>query len=361
MRNERKQLRMNRKNRTSLTLLLSLFVFAVLGAAIGLAVLGVYILEWTGVMAEVEKELGLGAAVLFMSVISFILGWVLVFFSIRIPLKPIHVLVTHMNHLAAGDFTTRIQGRGALAHHPYVSEVNESFNKLAEELEHTEMLRGDFINNFSHEFKTPIVSIAGFAKLLRRESLTDEQKNAYLASIEEESVRLAAMATNVLNLTKVENQSILTDVTTFNLSEQVRSAVLLLETKWTEKTIEPELDFDEYTVEGNEELLKEVWINLVDNAIKFSPHGGKVTIHIHEMGWYLTVSVGNQGSDIPDEQLEKIFHKFYQGDESHASDGNGLGLAIAKRIVDLHRGSITVTSGNGTTVFSVSLPLKQKK
>ncbi|MBR5123966.1 MAG: HAMP domain-containing histidine kinase, partial [Clostridia bacterium] len=223
---------MNRMNRTSLTLLLSLFVFAVLGAAIGLAVLGVYVLEWTGVMAEVQKELDMGAIVMFMSVISLILGWVLVFFSIRIPLKPIHVLVTHMNRLATGDFKTRIKGKGPLANHPYVSEVNESFNKLAEELDHTEMLRTDFVNNFSHEFKTPIVSIAGLAKLLRKGNLTEEQKAVYLASIEEESLRLAAMATNVLNLTKVENQTILTDVSTFNLSEQVRSAFLLLETKW---------------------------------------------------------------------------------------------------------------------------------
>ncbi len=360
MKREKSRIRMNRMNRTSLTLLLSLFVFAVLCAAIGLAVLGVYILEWTGVMAEVEKELDMGAVVLFMSVISLILGWVLVFFSIRIPLKPIHTLVSHMNRLAAGDFKTRIKGRGALSHHPYVSEVNESFNKLAEELEHTEMLRGDFINNFSHEFKTPIVSIAGLAKLLRRGNLTDEQRAVYLASIEEESLRLAAMATNVLNLTKVENQTILTDITTFNLSEQVRSAMLLLEAKWTAKNIDPDLDFDEYTVEGNEELLKEVWINLIDNAIKFSPQGGRVSLHIRKVDGFVTVAVGNQGSEIPPDMVEKIFHKFYQGDESHATEGNGIGLAIVKRIVDLHKGSVTVTGSNGNTVFSVSLPLKQK-
>ncbi len=356
MKRGNERIRMNRMNRTSLTLLLSLFVFAVLGAAIGLAVLGVYILEWTGVMAEVEKELDMGAAVLFMSVISLILGWVLVFFSIRIPLKPIHVLVTHMNRLAAGDFKTRIRGHGALSHHPYVSEVNESFNKLAEELEHTEMLRSDFINNFSHEFKTPIVSIAGFAKLLRRGNLTDEQRTAYLASIEEESLRLAAMATNVLNLTKVENQTILTEITAFNLSEQVRSALLLLETKWAAKDIDPDLDFDEHTVEGNEELLKEVWINLIDNAIKFSPQGGRVSLHIREVRDFVTVTVGNQGSEIPPDRMDEIFHKFYQGDESHASEGNGIGLAIVKQVVSLHGGFIEVTCHEGTTSFAVTLP-----
>ena len=358
MSRKEKRVQMNRMNRTSLTLLLSLFVFAVLGAAIGLAVLGVYVLEWTGVMAEVQKELDMGAIVMFMSVISLILGWVLVFFSIRIPLKPIHVLVTHMNRLATGDFKTRIKGKGPLANHPYVSAVNESFNKLAEELDHTEMLRTDFVNNFSHEFKTPIVSIAGLAKLLRKGNLTEEQKAVYLASIEEESLRLAAMATNVLNLTKVENQTILTDVSTFNLSEQVRSAFLLLETKWEGKEIEPELDFDEYLIEGNEELLKEVWINLIDNAIKFSPRGGTVTLHVREAEGFVTVTVGNQGREISPERIEKIFHKFYQADESHATEGNGIGLAIVKRIVDLHQGAVTVTSGEGNTVFSVSIPQK---
>lgn len=131
------------------------------------------------------------------------------------------------------------------------------------------MLRSDFINNFSHEFKTPIVSIAGFAKLLRRGNLTDEQKEEYLEVIEEESLRLSAMANNVLNLTRVENQTILTEVTRFNLSEQIRGAVLLLAEKWTPKNLYMDMQFGEHMICANEELLKQVWINLLDNAIKF--------------------------------------------------------------------------------------------
>lgn len=355
----KKRPRMKRLSHTSLSMILSLFIFAVLAAAVGLAVLGVYILHWAGVTGNVNEEMDIATIVALMSVISLILGWVLVFFSIRIPLKPIHTLVSHMNRLAEGDFKTRIQGKGALANHPYVSEINESFNKLAEELENNEMLRSDFINNFSHEFKTPIVSIAGFAKLLRRGNLTEEQKVTYLASIEEESIRLASMATNVLNLTKVENQTILTDVTTFNLSEQVRSAVLLLENKWTVNEIDLNLDFDEYTVEGSEELLKQVWINLVDNAIKFSPKGGTVTLDICESGDFVTVTVANTGSEIPPEKREKIFGKFYQADESHATEGNGIGLAVVKRVVELHGGCVEVTSSEGMTTFAVSLPKRQ--
>ena len=348
--------RMDRRNRTSLTIIVSLFVFCMLCAAIGLAVLGVYVLEWTGVMAGAVAEMDMGAIVMFMSVISLILGWVLVFLIIRIPLKPIHTLIIRMNRLSKGDYKARIEGKGILANHPAIRDVNQSFNKLAEELEQTEMLRSDFINNFSHEFKTPIVSIAGFAKLLKRGNITEEQRIAYLTSIEEESLRLSYMATNVLNLTKIENQSILTDVTAFNVSEQVRSAVLLLESKWTEKDIDLQLDFDEYTLEGNEELLKQVWINLIDNAVKFSPRLGTVILDVSEKKDTVTVSVSNTGPEIPPDKVDMIFRKFYQADESHADEGNGIGLAIVKRVVELHRGRISVHCQGEMTTFTVELP-----
>ena len=355
----RNHIKADRKRLTTLTLLLALFVFCILLAAIGLAVLGVFILEWAGVISGLNEEMDMATIVIFMSVISLILGWLLVFFSIRIPLKPIHTLISRMNRLAMGDFSTRMEDKGMLANHPAVKGIRDSFNKLAEELENTEMLRGDFINNFSHEFKTPIVSISGFAKLLKRGNLTEEQRIAYLTSIEEESRRLSYMATNVLNLTKVENQTILTDVTEFNLSEQVRSAVLLLEAKWSEKNIDLQLDFDEHTVEGNEELLKQVWINLMDNAVKFSPRCGAVLLDVAEEGSAVRVTVSNTGPEIPPEKKDKIFNKFYQSDESHATEGNGIGLAIVKRVVDLHSGSISVACKEGMTTFTVTLPRRQ--
>jgi signal transduction histidine kinase len=218
------------------------------------------------------------------------------------------------------------------------------------------MLRSDFINNFSHEFKTPIVSIAGFTKLLRKGNLSQPQKEEYLAIIETESLRLSQMATNVLNLTKVENQTILTDVTEYNLSEQIRSCILLLSEKWEEKEIDYVLDFREYSIHANEELLKQVWINLLGNAVKFSPHGGTIEVRITEQPDTMTVSVMNTGSTIAPEQQAKIFRKFYQADESHAAEGNGIGLAIVKRVVELHEGTVSVASGNGRTTFTVVLP-----
>ena len=296
---------------------------------------------------------------IFSAVASLLIGTLLTPLILRIPLKPINNLINQMNRLAAGDFRARLSFGSTLSSHPAFKEMIESFNKMAEELENTEMLRNDFINNFSHEFKTPIVSIAGFAKLLARGNLTEEEKAVYLRSIEEESMRLSAMATNVLKLTNVENHKILTDVTSFNLSEQLRDAILLLEAKWEEKNIDLQPDFEEYTVEANEELLKEVWINLIDNAVKFVPRCGTVTVRVEELEEILCVRIANTGSEIPEQVREKIFHKFYQADESHATGGNGIGLAIVKRVVSLHSGEVTVNCEDGWTTFAVYLPKKQ--
>ena len=167
------------------------------------------------------------------------------------------------------------------------------------------------------------------------------------------------MATNVLNMTKVENQEILTDITEFNLSEQIRFAVLLMEEQWSKKKIELQLDFEEHMIEANEELLKQIWINLVDNAVKFAPRCATVGIDICATAQSYIVSVSNTGNDIPIEKQKRLFNKFYQADESHAQEGNGIGLAIVKKIVDLHSGWISVKSENGMTVFVVELPRKQ--
>jgi signal transduction histidine kinase len=164
------------------------------------------------------------------------------------------------------------------------------------------------------------------------------------------------MATNVLNMTKIENQTILTDIATYNLSEQIRSCVLLLEKRWTGKNLELSLEFDEHNICACEELLKQVWINLIDNAIKYSPEYGLVVIKIREEGDYYQVSIANSGIEIPKEKQQKIFEKFYQADESHSSAGNGIGLSIVKYVVDLHKGKVSVECKNEITTFSVKIP-----
>ena len=351
--------RKKRTNRVSLTLLLSVVVFFALLIAILLALGLVMLLIQLHVFKGVSEEIRMSNVLMVMVLISLVMGAALVLIMSKIPVNPINIFVNGLNNLAAGNFKMRISYKGLLANQPAVLEITESFNKLAKELENTEMLRSDFINNFSHEFKTPIVSIAGFAKLLRRGNLTDEQKMQYLNAIEEESMRLSYMATNILNMTKVENQEILTDITEFNFSEQIRFAVLLLEEQWSKKNIELQLDFDEHMIEANEELLKQIWINLVDNAVKFAPRCATVGIDICATAQSYIVSVSNTGSDIPIEKQKRIFNKFYQADESHAQDGNGIGLAVVKKIVDLHSGWVSVKSENGMTVFVVELPKKQ--
>lgn len=283
---------------------------------------------------------------------SILVGTVLSAILFRIPLKPFNYLIEGMNRLTAGDYKTRIYfGQSQIG-----KELASSFNCLADELQNTEMLRSDFINNFSHEFKTPIVSILGFAKLLNRGNLTEEQKKEYLTIIEEESARLSSMATNVLDLTKVENQMILTDLTQFNLSEQIRTCILLLEKKWEKKHLELSINFGEHMILANEEMLKQVWINLLDNAIKFTPEGERITINIHNEKTAFTITIKNTGSVIDEIDKDRIFNKFYQGDTSHACEGTGTGLAIVKKIIELHSGRVCAESKNNETIFSVILP-----
>ncbi|MCM1263462.1 MAG: HAMP domain-containing histidine kinase [Butyrivibrio sp.] len=287
---------------------------------------------------------------------STVLGVILSFILSKISLRPVNRVIDAMNMLAHGEFKTRLEFHTIFGYHPTATEVADSFNHMAEELEKTEMLRSDFVNNFSHEFKTPIVSIAGFADLLLEEKLTDEEKQEYLRIISEESHRLSDMATNVLNLTKIENQAILTNVTRFNISEQIRNCLLLLESKWTEKDLMLDVDFAEYQYSGNREMLQQVWLNLIDNAVKFADPGGILQIDITETPDDLFISVSDTGQEIPQESISHIFNKFYQADKSHAAVGNGIGLSIVKAIIELHGGKVIPMSDGRKTVFTVVLP-----
>lgn len=343
----------------ALGLLLSGIVF-ITNLAVLLLTIGIfYGLVHLGVIETTGGQVGLPDVLRFFFYASLIMGFLLASLTGKITLSPIKRMIDQLDRLANGDFKARLHFGKPIASHPAFKQVERSFNRAAEELEHTEMLRSDFINNFSHEFKTPIVSIAGFAKLLRRGNLTEEQKEEYLEVIEEESLRLSAMANKVLNLTRVESQTILTEVTRFNLSEQIRGAVLLLVEKWTPKNLYMDMQFGEHMIYANEELLKQIWINLLDNAVKFSEPDGTVTVGVVEEGEFLRVSVSNHGKEIPKDSIRHIFNKFYQADESHSSEGNGIGLAIVKKVCDLHRGTVSVSSESGTTTFTVVLPKQQ--
>lgn len=345
-----------RARHRSLTLLFSLFAFVILAVALLLAVGIMYGLTWLDLLPVSAVSLSATLQVLLlMAAISLILGTALSALAVRFPLKPINWLIDQMNRLAAGDFQARVHFGRKADMIPAFYQVEESFNKMAEELGNTEMLRQDFINNFSHEFKTPIVSIAGFAKLLQRADLSEQQRQEYIDAIVEESRRLSDMATNVLKLTNIENQSILTGITRFNLSEQIRSAVLLLEDQWTAKHLELDMDFPEVEISANEDMMQEVWINLLQNAVKYSPDYGPLQVRIEEQADTVQVSVANSGEIAP-EHLSRIFQKFYQADRSHFSAGNGVGLAIVKGITELHGGTVSAESKGGAVIFTVTLP-----
>lgn len=272
----------------------------------------------------------------------------------RIPLSPIRKVIRASEELAKGNFSVRIQLKGPKE----LRKLNRSFNHMAEELGSLEMLRSDFINNFSHEFKTPIVSLRGYAKVLKRKNLTDEERNDYLDIIINESERLAELATNVLQLSKVESQAIITEKTTFNLTEHIRTVIVLLEPKWSAKHISFQFDSSELIVSANEDMLSQVWINLLDNAIKYSPSNSEITIVMDLNVQQVSITIHNNGPEINKSQQKNIFDKFYQGDSSHSSPGNGLGLSIAHKIVLLHSGTIQVASSDDTgTTFEVTLPV----
>ena len=338
-----------------LMFILVLFVSGLINS--GITTFVVYVLVQNGVLQVAADTVpDAGRLLAFNILLSVPVGLLVAAAVSKFPLKPVRDLIDGMDRLASGDFKTRVSVGKIMRRYPAFVEVSESFNKMAEELESTEMLRSDFINNFSHEFKTPIVSIAGLAKVLKRGNLSKEEQDQYLSAIEEESLRLSYMATNVLSLTKVENQTILSDVSEYNLSEQIRSCILLLENKWSKKDIELQLDFGEHMISANEELLKQVWINLLDNAVKFTPDGHTIQVRIDDRESSIMVTVVNTGSEIPKECHGKIFNKFYQADESHSTQGNGVGLAIVKRITELHGGRVSVTSENEVTAFTVELP-----
>lgn len=256
---------------------------------------------------------------------------------------------------AAGDFSAQVEVR-----HTYgeMRALIESVNHMNRELSGTEMFRKDFVNNFSHEFKTPIVSIRGFASQLMREDLTDAQRGEYAALIVQESDRLTGMASNVLTLTRLENQTIVGEKSAFSLDEQLRDCILLLQREWEKKELELDVELSPVTYYGNEKMLAQVWSNLLGNAVKFTGQCGEIAVSCAREGAFAVVRVRDNGIGMSEETRAHIFERFYQGDAAHSGAGNGLGLPIARRIVELCGGTIDAEStlGRGTEM-TVRLPL----
>lgn len=279
--------------------------------------------------------------------------------------RPMRQMTQAMERLASGDFSFRIptDGRFRLRE---VNDFAESYNVAAAELAGTEMMRSGFISDFSHEFRTPINSLSGFAQLLMDDDLTREERREYAGIIVEESQRLAGLSERILLLSKMEAVSILPDVARVDVAEQLRRAAALLDCRLAEKGLAVDLNLDTCEISGNADYLAQLWTNLLDNAIKFSPTGGRVSIALYggrreegriHVADEAVVWISDEGCGMDSATKERIFDRFYQGDSSHASKGSGLGLALCRRIVELHGGTISVQSSPGKgSVFEVRLP-----
>lgn len=256
-------------------------------------------------------------------------------------IDPIKNVGAAIEKISDGDYSVRLKTKNNTKE---IQEIYTGFNMMAKELESTEIIQTDFISNVSHEFKTPIAAIEGYSMLLQNEdNLTNEQKE-YVDKIIFNAQRLSSLTGSILILSKLENQSIISNRTLFDLTEQIRQSLLALETEWEKKDIEFDVELDEADIIGNEAIFHHVWDNLIGNAIKFSPHGGVIKISLARYDTRVVFTISDQGPGISEEGKKHIFDKFYQEDSSHKQKGNGLGLALVKKIIELEDGEIFVTN-----------------
>ena len=277
--------------------------------------------------------------------------------------EPLHRLAEGTRKVAEGDFSVYVPTVHTSSRLDYLDVMILDFNKMVEELGSVETLKTDFVSNVSHEMKTPIAVIKNYAELLQTDRGTEEERREYARNIEEAATRLSTLISNILKLNKLENQSIDPDIEDYDLSGQLEMCILQYEELWDKKELELEVDIAErVNVRADRSLMELVWNNLLSNAVKFTEPGGTVTIRQRTAEGQVEVSVTDTGCGMSQESIRHIFDKFYQGDTSHAREGNGLGLALVKRIIDLMNGEITVVSrpGQGST-FTVRLPAADER
>lgn len=272
--------------------------------------------------------------------------------------RPVKQILTAAKQVTQGDFSVRLEPVKDFGGATGYNEIIDCFNKMTRELSGMETMRTDFIANVSHELKTPLAVMGNYATMLQQPNLSEEDRMEYAKAISQSSRRLAQLITNILKLNKLENQQIFPQLDTFDLGEQLCESLLQFEDIWEKKNLEIETDIeDDVCIRSDAELLSLVWNNLISNAVKFTPEAGTISLTLQADAEWVTVSVRDTGCGIRPEVGQHIFEKFYQGDTSHATQGNGLGLALVKRVVDILQGKISVQSvyGQGST-FTVTFP-----
>ena len=290
--------------------------------------------------------------VILLVLVSAIIGCVLAVALYSLTFREFTQFEQAMNRVAKGDFSVTLP----VSDESYMHDLNNAFNAMVRSLQSIETLKTDFISDFSHEFKTPITSICGFAKLLKNPNVAEEDKQEYINIIISESTRLSQLAQNTLSMSKLDNSDGAIERRVYSLDEQLRHCAIIFQAETERRHIDISVIGDDAEYYGNEELMQQMWINLIGNAVKFTPEGGSIDIAV-KGGDPVTVSVSDTGCGMDEETKAHIFDKFYQGDKSRSSAGNGLGLSIARRIVTLAGGDISVRSrpGEGST-FTVTLP-----
>jgi signal transduction histidine kinase len=285
---------------------------------------------------------------------SCVLGLIISGSFSKIFISPIKKLSNGAKQVASGDFSVKLEDKSRLKD---MEELYGNFNTMVEEIRNTETLRTDFVTNVSHEFKTPINAIEGYAMLLQDSGLAENERQECVEKILFNTKRLSTLVGNMLLISKLESQSIPEEKTTFRLDEQIRQSILALESKWTAKNIEFDVELQNVNYTGLEPLLSHVWTNLIENAIKYTDDGGKIEMRLTDLGEEVEFTISDNGVGMSDEVVTHAFDKFYQGDTSHRAEGNGLGLALVKKIVDMSHGDVEIFSieGGGTT-FTVTLP-----
>lgn len=271
--------------------------------------------------------------------------------------RPVKRITQAAEQIMAGDFSVRISPLRELGVDPQFNDIVDCFNKMAQELGSVETLRTDFIANVSHEMKTPLAVMQNYGTMLQQPNLEDAQRIEYAKAITDGSRRLADMMTNILKLNRLENQQIFPQTTEYDLGEQLCECLLQYENVWEQSDIEIETEIEEdVRVKADAELLSLVWNNLFSNAFKFTEPGGTVSLSLHATEHHAIVKIRDTGCGMSPEVGAHIFEKFYQGDTSHATQGNGLGLALVKRVVDIMQGEISVESAVGVgTAFTVTI------
>ena len=289
--------------------------------------------------------------IIIVCVISILVGTLLSAYISRRIFEPMLRLSEASKQVARGDFSVRVDTDTQINE---IRETCENFNAMVENLSRIETLSNDFVANVSHEFKTPITAIEGYAMLLQDPSLSEEERDDCVERILKNTGRLSDLVGHILTLSKIENRSGALERRPFRLDEQIRRAIVELEPKWSAKNCGLAVELPLILYDGNEGLLAQVWTNLLDNAVKFSPEGGVISVTAREEEKRVLVSVGDQGPGVARENLAHIFDKFYQADTSHRAEGNGLGLALVREIAKVHGGNVSVENKEGA-VFTVEL------